>query len=74
MRSLHVVTHPEVEVDPAVPVPAWRLSAPGSQRVQSWAREPWVWRLAHVFSSAEGNARETASVLAAVRGLPVQVG
>lgn len=72
-RSLHVVTHPEVEVDPAVPVPQWGLSALGRRRLQGLLRQPWVSRVEHIFSSSERKAIEVAVALAAVRDLKVQV-
>ncbi len=73
-RLLHVVTHPEVQVEPAVPVPQWALSVDGRRRAQGLLALPWVQRVAHVFSSAERKAVQTAELLAAARGgLPVVV-
>ncbi len=69
MPTAWFVTHPEVEIDPAVPVPDWGLSAEGHRRAALLARQPWVPGLAAVFSSAERKARETAAVL----GHPVRV-
>ncbi len=72
-RLLHVVTHPEVEVDPGVPVPEWRLSHQGRRRVRALLDEPWVPSLRHVLSSSERKARETAEPLARAVGVAVQV-
>ncbi|MFC7476136.1 histidine phosphatase family protein [Dankookia sp. GCM10030260] len=69
MGTAWFVTHPEVEIDPAVPVPDWGLSAEGRRRAGLLAGRPWVSGLVAVFSSAERKARETAAVL----GLPVLV-
>jgi broad specificity phosphatase PhoE len=69
MGTAWFVTHPEVAIDPAVPVPDWGLSAEGHRRAKLLAAQPWAGGLAAVFSSAERKARETAAVL----GLPVRV-
>ena len=65
--NLFVVTHPEVTIDPSVPVPQWGLSTAGRERAAAVAAEPWVRRLAAVFASTERKAVETAELLAAVR-------
>lgn len=72
-RSLYVVTHPEVEVDPAVPVPQWSLSDLGRRRLQGLLCQPWASQVEHIFSSSERKALEAAVALAAVRDLRVQV-
>ncbi|WP_336033179.1 histidine phosphatase family protein [Geodermatophilus sp. FMUSA9-8] len=70
---VHVVTHPEVRVDPAVPVPEWGLSDAGRARLAHLVALPWVPDLTRIVSSAERKARETAAALAEVTGLPVGV-
>ena len=72
-RLLHVVTHPEVRVDPAVPVPEWGLSEAGRRRIVALRREPWLGRVRHVWSSAERKARETAEPVGEAGRLPVVV-
>jgi broad specificity phosphatase PhoE len=69
MGTAWFVTHPEVAIDPAVPVPDWGLSAAGHRRAARLAVQPWVRGLAAVFSSAERKALETAAPL----GLPLRV-
>ncbi|TCZ53376.1 histidine phosphatase family protein [Roseicella aquatilis] len=69
MATAWFVTHPEVAIDPAVPVPDWGLSTEGHRRAALMAARPWARTLVAVFSSAERKARETAFVL----GLPVRV-
>jgi broad specificity phosphatase PhoE len=53
------ITHPQVKIDPAVPVPKWGLSEIGSARAHmaanTWARQ---WR--RIVSSDETKAIETA--------------
>jgi broad specificity phosphatase PhoE len=58
------VTHPEVRVDPAVPVPDWSLSPRGRARAERLAAAPWVRGLARVVTSTERKAQETAAILA----------
>lgn len=69
MRHVHVITHPEVEIDPAIPVPDWRLSARGLARSRAMLGAPWVAGIGAVFSSAERKARDMADILGAHLGL-----
>jgi broad specificity phosphatase PhoE len=65
MSTVHFITHPEVAIDPSVPVPDWRLSAVGLQRAALLAYRPWVRSVRTVFSSAEPKAKEVATMMAA---------
>lgn len=67
-RLLHVVTHPEVQVEPVVPVPEWALSNDGLRRAQGLLALSWVRQVAHVFGSAERKAVQTAELLAVACG------
>ena len=71
--TVYVVTHPEVAVDPEVPVPRWGLSAVGWRRVDVLLTLPWSSALTRVASSDERKAVQTAEALAAPLGLPVLV-
>ncbi|QYG95514.1 histidine phosphatase family protein [Iamia sp. SCSIO 61187] len=73
MTTLWYVSHPEVAIDPDVPVPRWGLSAVGRRRAEALAREPWLGGVRRIIASAEAKAVETAELLAAARGLPVEV-
>lgn len=68
--QIFFVTHPEVAVDLAVPVPDWGLSPAGRSRLAHLVALPWVRELSGVVSSTERKAVETAEVLAAVVGVP----
>ena len=68
---VYVVSHPEVAVDPAVPVPSWGLSAAGRARLVHLLAQPWAATLSRVVSSTETKAVQTAEALAAPLGLPV---
>lgn len=65
MARVHFITHPEVAIDPLVPVPDWTLSATGIERMRRLADRPWVRGLGAVFCSAERKARDAALLLAA---------
>lgn len=67
------LTHPQVAIDPAVPVPDWGLSAIGRARAERAAAQGWTAGLTRVVSSAERKAIETAQALAAPRGLAVEI-
>ncbi|PHK93969.1 histidine phosphatase family protein [Pseudoroseomonas rhizosphaerae] len=73
MSRVWLLTHPEVAIDPAVPVTEWGLSPRGRARAEAVARQGWVRNLRHIASSAERKARDTAEGLSAATGLPVRV-
>lgn len=47
------LTHPEVQVDPALPVPSWGLSAIGRARVMALVAKGWLRGTTQVIASAE---------------------
>lgn len=55
------ITHPQVTIDPAVPVPQWGLSAIGAARAREAAAKPWMRMIRRIVSSAETKAVETAA-------------
>lgn len=65
------VSHPEIVVDPAVPVPRWQLSPVGIARARAFARR--IPAAARIVASDETKAIETAGLIAAAHGLPVAV-
>ena len=67
------ITHPEVVVDPHVPVTRWRLSDKGVARMRTFVASPVVERVGAVWASSETKAIEAAGLLAARLGLPVNV-
>jgi broad specificity phosphatase PhoE len=70
---LHFITHPEVVIDPAVPVPRWPLTPTGIARMRALAALPEMAGLRAVWASTECKAIEGAGILAARFGLPVRV-
>ncbi|KMO22632.1 histidine phosphatase family protein [Methylobacterium platani] len=72
MRVLFV-THPEVTIDPAVPVPDWGLSPRGRERMAAFCARPEATRIGHVFVSDERKARDGADMLHERYGCPVTI-
>lgn len=70
MRALYL-THPQVRLDAAVPVPLWGLSAEGLARARSFVARGAVPQGALVFSSRETKALELAELVAEAAGTPV---
>jgi broad specificity phosphatase PhoE len=64
MPAAYFVTHPEVAIDPSVPVPEWRLSSKGIRRMMLMLDQPWGGRVQAVFTSAERKALDAASTVA----------
>ena len=73
MPRLIFITHPEVIVDPLVPIERWRLSETGVRRMQAFAEDPVTADVTAIWSSAETKAREAAAILASRLGLAVKV-
>ncbi|WP_372622796.1 histidine phosphatase family protein [Falsiroseomonas sp.] len=71
--TVYFVTHPDVLIDPSVPVADWPLSPRGRERMARALALPWVGRVGAVWCSTERKARDGAEILAGHLGLPVQV-
>lgn len=69
MAKVHFITHPEVAIDPAVPVPEWPLSPRGLARARAMLGQGWVAALRSVSSSTERKATDMAAMLAGHLGL-----
>ena len=67
------ISHPQVEMDPNIPVPQWSLSARGRERAQGFAQAVLVKGLKRVVSSDETKARETAAILGEALGIEPEV-
>jgi broad specificity phosphatase PhoE len=66
------LSHPQVEVDPAVPVRRWGLNAVGRSRTEALAATGWARRFARIVSSGEAKAVETAEILAFAASVPLE--
>lgn len=71
MYALYI-SHPQIEVDATRPVPEWSLSARGRERAQAFAGTTLAKGLKRIISSREVKAQETAAILGAALGLPVE--
>jgi len=70
-RIAYFVTHPDVLIDPTVPVADWPLSAFGRARMARALAQPWVAGIRAVWCSKERKARDGADILAAHLALSV---
>jgi broad specificity phosphatase PhoE len=68
MGLIYFITHPEVQIDPAVPVPEWPLSTRGRQRMHALLAQPWVPNLGAVWCSTERKAIDGAEIIARAIG------
>jgi broad specificity phosphatase PhoE len=69
MAVVHFITHPDVLIDPAVPIPDWGLAPRGFSRLRAMLDQDWVAPVRAVWSSTERKAIEAADVLAAHLGV-----
>ncbi|MGO4667195.1 histidine phosphatase family protein [Bosea sp. 2RAB26] len=73
MGVVRYLSHPQVKIDPAVPVPDWGLSDIGRARALAFAAAPGLVGTRLIVSSAERKAIETAECVAEQLGLPVEI-
>lgn len=72
-RTVRFLTHPNVVIDPAVPVRAWPLSPLGRERMRRCCLLPWVAGLSALYASTERKALDGAAILSDATGLVVGV-
>ncbi|MGH6911538.1 MAG: hypothetical protein ACREE0_07400, partial [Phenylobacterium sp.] len=65
MARIIFVTHPDVVIDPTVPVPQWPLSELGRSRMEAFAGRLAGEGLAAVWTSAEQKALDGGEILSA---------
>ena len=65
MTLTYYITHPEVVIDPNVPMPRWGLSAVGRARAEAFAGRRLLPVGTRIFSSTEQKALDLAEILAA---------
>jgi broad specificity phosphatase PhoE len=63
------LSHPQVLIDPAIPVPDWGLSKLGRSRTRTFATQPWLCGFRRIVASTETKARETAAILGDALGV-----
>ncbi len=67
----YFITHPDVLIDPAVPVPDWKLAPVGRARMVHALTLPWMAGVRGIWCSRERKARDAASILAGHLSLSV---
>ena len=67
------LTHPQVKIDPALPVPSWELSALGRARTEALAKSGCLSGTTQIISSGERKAIETAEIIAQKLNVAVEV-
>ena len=73
MAVLRYLSHPQVQIDPDIPVPDWPLSDRGRARVLALQGADWLAATGAIISSAEVKARETAALIGDMLGLTPSV-
>jgi broad specificity phosphatase PhoE len=71
VRSIYFVTHPDVVIDPTIPVPQWPLSARGRSRMRYLLSQDWMPQVAAIYCSTEQKAMDGATMLSEALGLPL---
>src|ERR1700682_2530115 len=64
MNCVYFIPHPDVLIDPAVPITEWELSPRGRQRMRALLGQPWVADLGAVWCSTERKAIDGAEMIA----------
>ncbi|MBM6593787.1 histidine phosphatase family protein [Microvirga pudoricolor] len=72
MARIIFLTHPEVVIDPAVPVPDWPLSETGLRRMEAFARTLEGSGVTAVHASRERKALDGAEIVAGHLGLALR--
>ena len=67
MKALYV-SHPQVQIDAAIPIPLWALSDDGRARARAFGMSGVIPPAAMIFSSRERKALEMAEILAEYTG------
>lgn len=72
MSRIYFLAHPEVVIDPAVPVPSWPLSPLGRARLERFCeRAAWLRELTRLVSSTETKAHDGARIVQDRYALPL---
>ena len=69
-RDIYFITHPDVVIDPSIPVPRWRLSERGRRRMRCLLTRDWTARIEVIYCSTEQKALDGAVILSEATGIP----
>jgi hypothetical protein len=70
---LRYLTHPQVKIDPAVPVASWGLSDVGRTHTETLAATAWLSGTTQIISSGERKAIETAEIIGGELNVTIEV-
>ena len=70
-RTFFYLSHPDVLIDPAVPVPRWPLNDTGRARATRAATLPQLRSVTRIIASTEQKAIDTAQIIAEPKGLSI---
>jgi len=62
-RDIYFITHPDVVIDPLIPVPQWPLSERGRHRMRRLLTRDWIAHIEAIYSSTEQKAVDGAAIL-----------
>ena len=71
--QVRYLTHPQVQIDPGVPVPSWGLSDIGKARVRALVEAGWLAGTTQAISSGERKAIETAKPIAVALNIDLEI-
>ena len=70
-RDIYFITHPDVVIDPSIPVPRWRLSERGRHRMRCLLTRDWTARIEAIYCSTEQKTLDVgAAILSEATGIP----
>jgi broad specificity phosphatase PhoE len=69
-RNVYFITHPDVVIDPSIPVSQWPLSERGRSRMRRLLSRAWITRVAVIYCSTEQKAVDGAAILSKAIGIP----
>jgi broad specificity phosphatase PhoE len=70
LSAAYFITHPDVVIDPAVPITQWPLSENGRLRMRKALALPWTSNLTHILSSTEQKAIDGTEILSDALNIP----
>jgi broad specificity phosphatase PhoE len=70
MSTVYFITHPDVVIDPSVPVPRWLLSERGRTRMTAGLEQQWASEVRAIYCSTEQKAIDGAAILSEALGVP----
>lgn len=73
VEIVRYLTHPQVQIDPTLPVPSWGLNMIGQCRARELVHAGWLANTTQIISSAEKKAIETAEPIAAALNLDIEI-